>query len=52
MIRRGYIVGEWSSYPDRVKTSSLWSSTKPYISTGISLMIDDTDKGKLKGGRS
>lgn len=51
VIRRGYIVGEWYKDRDRTKTSSLWSSTKAYISTGIGLMVDDSDKGKLKGDK-
>ncbi len=51
VIRRGHIVGEWYKDRDRYKTSSFWSSTKAYISTGIGLMIDDSAQGKLKDGK-
>jgi CubicO group peptidase (beta-lactamase class C family) len=51
VIRRGYIVGEWYKDYDRKKTRGLYSSTKAYISTAFGLLLDESEKGKLPGGR-
>jgi CubicO group peptidase (beta-lactamase class C family) len=57
VIRRGYVVGEW--YNDewmekwgRNKAPGFYSTTKAYISTAFGLLLDDSDKGKLPGGRT
>jgi CubicO group peptidase (beta-lactamase class C family) len=57
VIRRGYVVGEW--YNDewmekwgRNQAPGFYSTTKAYISTAFGLLLDDSDKGKLPGGRT
>jgi CubicO group peptidase (beta-lactamase class C family) len=56
VIRRGYIVGEW--YNDewlktwgRDRAPGFYSTTKAYISTAYGLLLDESEQGKLPGGR-
>lgn len=56
VIRRGHIVGEW--YNDgwlknwgRDKAPGFYSTTKAYISVAFGLLLQDSEQGKLPGGR-
>jgi len=56
VIRRGYIVGEWYNEEwlktwGRDKAPGFYSTTKAYISTAFGLLLDDSDKGQLPGGK-
>lgn len=56
VIRRGHVVGEWYNEEwlktwGRAKAPGFYSTTKAYISTAFGLLLDDSEKGKLPGGR-
>lgn len=56
VIRRGYLIGEWYNAEwmekwGRHKAPGFYSTTKAYISTAFGLLLDDSEKGKLSGGR-
>ncbi|MCI0681996.1 MAG: beta-lactamase family protein [Gemmataceae bacterium] len=56
VIRRGYIAGEWYNEEwlkkwGRHRAPGFYSSTKAYISVAFGLLLDDSDQGKLPGGK-
>ncbi len=51
VIRRGYIVGEWSKDCDRRKAFNIYSSSKSYTSVAWGLLLKDSEEGKLPGGK-
>jgi CubicO group peptidase (beta-lactamase class C family) len=51
VIRRGYIVGEWSKDCDRKKAFNIYSSSKSYTSVAWGLLLKDSEEGKLPGGK-
>jgi len=56
VIRKGYIVGEWynSEWMERWgrnKAPGFYSTTKAYISTAFGLLLDESERGKLPGGK-
>lgn len=51
VIRRGWIVGQWYRGYEPDKEVSTWSTTKSYISTAYGLLLEDSSKGELPGGR-
>lgn len=56
VIRRGYVVGEWYNEEwlktwGRNKSPGFYSTTKAYISTAFGVLLDDSEKGNLPGGK-
>lgn len=51
VIRRGTIVGEWYRDCKRDTPFNIYSSSKAYTSTAFGLILDDSEKGKLPGGK-
>jgi CubicO group peptidase (beta-lactamase class C family) len=51
VIRKGHIVGEWSKDCDRKKAFNIYSSSKSYTSVAWGLLLQDSDDGKLPGGK-
>lgn len=51
VIRRGYVVGEWSKECDRRKAFNIYSSSKSYTSVAWGLLLKDSEEGKLPGGK-
>lgn len=51
VIRKGHIVGEWSRGCERTKAFNIYSSSKAYTSVAWGLLLQDSDEGKLPGGR-
>jgi CubicO group peptidase (beta-lactamase class C family) len=51
VIRRGFIVGEWSKDCDRRKAFNLYSSSKSYTSVAWGLLLKDSEEGRLPGGK-
>ena len=51
VIRRGHIVGEWTKDCDRKKAFNIYSSSKSYTSVAWGLLLQDSDAGKLPGGK-
>ncbi len=51
VIRRGYLVGEWSKDCDRKKAFNIYSSSKSYTSVAWGLLLKDSEEGKLPGGK-
>lgn len=56
VIRRGYIVGEWYNQQwlenyGRSRSPGFYSTTKAYISVAFGLLLEDSKKGQLPGGR-
>jgi CubicO group peptidase (beta-lactamase class C family) len=51
VIRKGYVVGEWYKDCKRDTTFNIYSSSKAYTSVAFGILLDDSDKGKLPGGK-
>ena len=51
VIRKGYVVGEWSRGCDRTKAFNIYSSSKSYTSVAWGLLLKDSEEGKLPGGK-
>jgi CubicO group peptidase (beta-lactamase class C family) len=56
VIRRGYIVGEWYNQEwlatwGRNRAPGFYSTTKAYISVAFGLLLEDSEKGRLPGGK-
>jgi len=51
VIRKGHIVGEWYQNCDRNQTFNIYSSSKAYTSLAFGLLLEDSDAGKLPGGK-
>jgi CubicO group peptidase (beta-lactamase class C family) len=56
VIRRGYIVGEWYNQGwldnwGRNRAPGFYSTTKAYISTAFGLLLEESEKGLLPGGK-
>jgi CubicO group peptidase (beta-lactamase class C family) len=51
VIRKGYVVGEWYKEGDRDKTFNIYSSSKAYTSLAFGLLLNDSEAGKLPGGK-
>src|SRR5262249_38761941 len=51
VIRKGVIVGEWYKDGDKDKTFNIFSSSKAYTSLAFGLLLEDSAKGKLPGGK-
>ncbi len=47
VIRKGWIVGEWSRGCDRKKAFNIYSSSKAYTSLAFGILLDDVEKGKV-----
>jgi CubicO group peptidase (beta-lactamase class C family) len=47
VIRRGWIVGEWSRGCDRKRAFNLYSSSKSYTSVAWGILLDDMERGKV-----
>lgn len=51
VIRKGHIVGEWYKDCKRDTAFNIYSSSKAYTSLAFGILLDDSDKGKLPGGK-
>jgi CubicO group peptidase (beta-lactamase class C family) len=51
VIRKGHIVGEWYKNCDKNQTFNIYSSSKAYTSLAFGLVLEDSDAGKLPGGK-
>src|SRR5262249_32320619 len=47
----GVVVGEWYKNGDRNKAFNIFSSSKAYTSLAFGLLLEDSAKGKLPGGK-
>lgn len=51
VIRKGHVVGEWYKACDRDKTFNIFSSSKAYTSLAFGLLLEDSEMGRLPGGK-
>ncbi|MBY0524652.1 MAG: beta-lactamase family protein [Gemmataceae bacterium] len=51
VIRKGQVVGEWYKDCKRETPFNIYSSSKAYTSVAFGLLLDDSDKGQLPGGK-
>src|SRR5215470_5686676 len=51
VIRRGYVVGEWYKGGDRDKAFNIYSSSKAYTSLAYGLLFNESEGGRLPGGK-
>lgn len=51
VIRKGQVVGEWYKDCKRDTAFNIYSSSKAYTSLAFGILLDDSDKGKLPGGK-
>ncbi|HKB39293.1 MAG TPA: serine hydrolase [Gemmataceae bacterium] len=51
VIRKGYVVGEWYKGGDRDKAFNIYSSSKAYTSLAFGLLLNESEGGRLPGGK-
>ena len=51
VIRHGYIVGEWYQNADENTLWDIYSCTKSFTGTAYGLLFQDSNEGKLPGGK-